>query len=162
MIKVAVISDTHIPAACNLLPDKLLEKIKGFDLIIHAGDFTETFVLDKLKSLAPIEAVAGNMDSNAIKNRFPEKRLLKLGNFCVGVTHGYGSPDNLINYAKEMFKKESPDCIIYGHSHIPRIDYIDSILYFCPGSPTEKVFAPYNSYGTLEIDEKITPAIIRL
>lgn len=162
MIKVAVISDTHIPAACKLLPDNLLERIKGVNLIIHAGDFTEASVLDKLKSIAPVEAVAGNMDSGTIKKNLPEKRILKLGDFSVGVTHGYGAPDNLIAYAKNMFRQEKPDCVIYGHSHIARIDYVGDVLYLCPGSPTEKVFAPYNCFGMLEIGEKITPSIIRL
>ena len=161
-MKVAVVSDTHIPATCGSLPDMFLEKLKGVDLIIHAGDFTELSVADVFKKIAPFYAVAGNMDCNMVKRQFPVKRIIDLASFKVGVTHGHGSPDNLINYVKDVFKEDKLDCIIYGHSHIPKIDYIDGVLYFCPGSPTEKVFAPYNSFGILEIDEKLTPTIIRL
>ncbi len=161
-VKVIVISDTHIPAACGSLPDTLLEKLKGADIIIHAGDFTELSVIDVLKKIAPLYAVAGNMDCNMVKRQFPAKRIIELASFKIGIAHGYGSPDNLVAYVKNLFKEDKLDCIIYGHSHIPKIDYIDDTLYFCPGSPTEKVFAPYNSFGILEIDEKITPTIVRL
>ncbi len=161
-MRVAVVSDTHIPATCNKVPVKLLEKIKEADLIIHAGDFTEMSVLEDFRSTARVEAVAGNMDSEQIKKELPEKKILELSCFKIGIVHGYGAPDNLISYAKGVFRKDKLDCVIYGHSHIPKIDYINDVLYFCPGSPTEKVFAPYNSFGMLEIDDKITPKIIRL
>jgi uncharacterized protein len=161
-MKIAVLSDTHMPANSHVLPQKLLDALKGVDLILHAGDFTEEFVLSGLAKIAPVECVAGNMDSNSIRRKYPDKKILNLGNFKIGIIHGCGAPGNLINYAKEAFKEEALDCIVYGHSHIPSIDYIDNILYICPGSPTDKVFAPYNSFGMLEIDEKIHPEIIRL
>jgi len=161
-VKVAVISDTHIPATCSALPRLLLEKIKGADLIIHAGDCTDLSVIEELEKIAPVEAVVGNMDSGMVSRRFPVKRIIELGPFKVGITHGYGSPDKLIDYVKEIFAEDKLDCIVYGHSHIPKIDYIDNILYFCPGSPTEKVFAPYNAFGMLEIGETISPTIVRL
>jgi uncharacterized protein len=161
-MKIAVLSDTHIPANTNILPQNLLEALKGADLILHAGDFTEEFVLSELLKIAPVECVAGNMDSNAIRRKYPEKKILNIGNFKIGIIHGYGAPDNIINYVKEAFKDEQLDCIVYGHSHIPSIDYIDNVLYMCPGSPTDKVFAPYNSFGMLDMNEKIHPEIIRL
>jgi uncharacterized protein len=161
-VKVAVLSDTHIPANIDRLPEILLDALKGSDLIIHAGDFTEEFVIDELKKIAPIECVAGNMDSVRIRRKCPDKKIVKLGNFKIGITHGYGAPDKIIDYVKNIFKGEQLDCIIHGHSHIPNIEYIDNVLYLCPGSPTDKVFAPYNSFAVLEIDERLTPEIIRL
>ena len=161
-MKAAVLSDTHMPANSHSLPKQLLDKLAGVDLILHAGDFTEEFVIEELERIAPVECVAGNMDSSSIRRKYPDKKILTLGNFKVGLVHGYGAPDNLMNYAKEAFHGESPDCIIYGHSHIPSIEYIDNVIYLCPGSPTDKVFAPYNSFGMLEINERIIPQIIRL
>jgi len=161
-VKVAVLSDTHMPANSHSLPRGLVDNLKGVNLILHAGDFTEEFVIDELERIAPVECVAGNMDSHAIKKKYPEKKILSLGDFKIGLVHGYGAPDNLIKYAKEAFQGEPLDCIIYGHSHIPSIEYIDSVMYLCPGSPTDKVFAPYNSFVMLEINEQIIPQIIRL
>jgi uncharacterized protein len=118
--------------------------------------------LDELAKIAPVECVAGNMDSVSIKRKFPDKKILNLSNFKIGIVHGCGAPDNLINYAREAFRGQILDCIVYGHSHIPRIDYIENVIYICPGSPTDKVFAPYTSFGMLEVNEKIYPKIIRL
>ena len=161
-MKVAVLSDTHMPTNSHSLPPGLVDRLKGVNLIVHAGDFTEEFVIDELERIAPLECVAGNMDSSSIRRKYSDKKILNIGNFKIGLVHGYGTPDNLINYVKEAFHGEPLDCIIYGHSHIPSIEYIDNVIYLCPGSPTDKVFAPYNSFGMLEINEQIIPQIIRL
>jgi uncharacterized protein len=161
MMQIAVLSDTHIPANCGSLPRRLLDGLKGADLIIHAGDFTELSVIDELKDIAPIECVSGNMDANVIKRQFPDKKILELEKFKIGIVHGYGSPDNIIHYARQTFAGESLNCIIHGHSHLPKIEYIDDMIVFCPGSPTDSIYAPYNSFGWLEISDKINPKIIR-
>jgi uncharacterized protein len=161
-MKIAVISDTHIPATAASLGTELVRGIKGADLIIHAGDFTEESVIADLKKIAPIECVAGNMDSYAIKKMFPEKKIINAGIFKIGIIHGSGAPDKMIDYAKEAFKGMAVDCIIHGHSHIAHITAMDNIIYFCPGSPTDRVFAPYTSYGIIEIGNEITPKIVRL
>jgi uncharacterized protein len=162
MMRIAVLSDTHIPATADRLPEALLEGMRGSDLIIHAGDFSEFSVIQELEKIAPIECVAGNMDSNTIKRQFPVKKILELEGFRIGIMHGYGAPDNLLGCVTKEFVDDKLDCVIYGHSHIPLIKYISGVLYMCPGSPTDKVYAPYNSFGVLEIDDKITPKIVRL
>lgn len=161
-MKVAVISDTHIPASCSKLPEALIEQIKAVDLIIHAGDLTELYVLDELNKIARTEAVVGNMDSHKVTRILPEKRILELGDFRIGITHGVGHPDNLLYYAKGRFIGERLDCIIYGHSHRPSIDTFGDTIYFNPGSPTDEIFAPYNAFGILEIGKALVPKIIRL
>jgi uncharacterized protein len=162
MMQIAVLSDTHIPGNCPGLPQELLERLKPADLIIHAGDFTEPFVIDELKKIAPLECVSGNMDAHVIKRQFPDKKVIELENFKIGIVHGCGAPDNIINYARGAFIGENLNCIIHGHSHLPKIEYIDDMIVFCPGSPTDRIFAPYNSFGWLEISDKINPKIIRL
>ena len=67
--------------------------------------------------------------------------------------HGYGHPDNLVDILKNEFFSEKPDIIIFGHSHVPKNEYIDGVLFFNPGSATDTVFAPYRSYGTIEISK---------
>ncbi|MBU1888025.1 MAG: metallophosphoesterase family protein, partial [Candidatus Omnitrophica bacterium] len=47
---------------------------------------------------------------------------------------------------------QKPDIIIFGHSHVPMNEYIDGVLFFNPGSATDTVFAPYRSYGIIEIE----------
>jgi putative phosphoesterase len=94
--------------------------------------------------------------------QLPKKKILEIGKFRIGVIHGEGHPDTLIDYVKEQFKGEKLDCVIYGHTHEPSIEKIDDTLYVNPGSPTDKVFAPYNSLVMMEIDDRIRAEIIRL
>jgi len=161
-MKISVISDTHIPATCESLPQKVANLLKGADLIVHAGDLTELNVLDELKKIAPVEAVYGNMDSVILLRQLPLRKVINVGAFKLGIIHGNGAPGNLISYIRQNFKDERVDCIIYGHSHTAAIDIIDNTIYFNPGSPTDTIFAPYNSIGTLDIGKEIVPEIIKL
>ncbi len=162
MVKVGVISDTHIDVFEDL-PEKLLQALKAVDLILHAGDLRNLSVLEGLKKINPrVKAVRGNMDSPQLRGILPERQVIQIGQFHIGLTHGSGPPFNLIQTVKEQFKNERVDCIVYGHSHSPHNEVHQGILYFNPGSPTDKLFAPYNSYGILEIDKKIVGNIIKI
>ncbi|HTZ11350.1 MAG TPA: metallophosphoesterase family protein, partial [Candidatus Margulisiibacteriota bacterium] len=62
-----------------------------------------------------------------------------------------------------FFKDERADVIIFGHSHSPLNEKIGNTLYFNPGSATDKIFAPYNSYGVIEVNESgIKAKIVRI
>lgn len=162
MIKIAVISDTHLALAEDL-PKKLLEALSKVDLILHAGDLISLSVLEKLKKLGPeIHAVWGNMDPPEVRRALPEEKIIEVEGFRIGLTHGSGTPFNLIKTITEKFKEEKLDCIVYGHSHRPYNKTQQNILYFNPGSPTDKVFALYNSYGLLEVGKKIVSKIVKL
>ena len=160
-MKIGVISDTHIPRAASKLPDAIYSAFKDADLILHAGDFIEMPVLNELNKLAKTEAVYGNMDSPLIQNSLPAKKIINVGDFKIGLTHGSGTPFNLINKVKGEFQ-ERVDVIVFGHSHSPVNELRDGILFFNPGSPTDKIFAKYNSYGILTINKEIKGKIIRL
>ena len=54
------------------------------------------------------------------------------------------------------------DAIVFGHSHSPINEVHDGILFFNPGTPTDKVFATFNSFGILEVNDKIKGRILRL
>ncbi|MCM8820062.1 MAG: metallophosphoesterase family protein, partial [Candidatus Omnitrophica bacterium] len=55
------------------------------------------------------------------------------------------------------------DIFVFGHSHFPIDEEIDGKIFFNPGSPTDKIYAPYCSYGSLEINDKtIERRIIKL
>lgn len=162
MVKVGVISDTHVYAA-KALPSKLLAAVADTDLILHAGDLVSLVVLEELKKITPkVYAVWGNMDLPEVRRALPDMRVVQVKQFRIGLTHGAGAPFNLLHTVTEKFRNEQVDCIVYGHSHSPRNEIHNKILYFNPGSPTDKFFAPYNSCGILEIDKKIVGKIIKL
>lgn len=161
-MKIGVISDTHIPDRAKDIPKVILEDFKDASLILHAGDFVVLDVLEKLNDIGQVFAVWGNMDHREVKQVLPEKRIIDVGKFKIGLFHGWGPPSNLINLAKEKFQKDMCDVIVFGHSHSPFNEFKDGILFFNPGSPTDKIFSPYNSYGILEIDDGIKGKIIKL
>ncbi len=162
-MKIGVISDTHIRDRIESLPQQLLAALKGMDMIIHVGDLVDITVLEQLNSICKnIKAVCGNMDPVEVRKRLPEKEIFSIGNFRIGLMHGYGPPDKLVHILKTVFKNERLDVIIFGHSHEAMNEFIDGILFFNPGSPTDKMFARYNSYGLIEINNAIKAQIIKL
>ena len=160
-MRILVLSDTHIPKAAIDLPPQVYEEIKNVDMIFHAGDFVEKYMLDKLKDLKKTWAVCGNMDSRELRDTLNTKEIIELGKLKIGLIHGYGAPGLLVETVRKEFKKV--DAIIFGHSHTSTNIVKDNILFFNPGSPTDKVFAIHNSYGILEVsDKKIKGQIILL
>ncbi len=145
-MKVGVVADIHSGA----LPKGMLKDFKTVDLIIHAGDFCSLEDLKALTKIKEVKAVYGNMDDAALRHLFPRRQILKVGSWYVGVFHGDGAPEDILNVVQTEFKTEKVDAIIFGHSHQPFNERIKGILYFNPGSPTDLVFAPYRSYGILE------------
>ena len=149
-MKIIVLSDTHVPVSAKQLPSQVYDALKGCDLIIHAGDIVELSLIRELEKIAPTKAVQGNMDSPDVKDVLPECLVVETAGKRIGVTHGKGPSFKVIQSAGEMFDKKV-DVIIFGHSHTPLNEKRGNILYFNPGSPTDKIFAPYRSFGIIEI-----------
>ncbi len=162
-MKIVVVSDTHIHDKTGQLPAKLAQEMKLADMVIHAGDFVTMATLEKIKSLSKnLKAVSGNMDSDEVKAALPKKEVFKLGRYSVGLTHGYGAPNNIAAVISEEFKGEKLDLVIFGHTHSAMNKKIGDTLFFNPGSPTDKIFAAANSFGVIELNDKIITKIIEV
>jgi len=159
-MRVGVISDTHVPTAARSLPPVVFEIFKHVDLILHAGDILDLSVLDELRTIAPVEAVAGNMDDSEVHLKLPYKKILPLGVFQIGLIHGKYK----IDIQREMIRREFDeiDLIVYGHSHTPFWGKVHGVHYLNPGSPTDKRHAPYNSVALLEVGDELKAEIIRI
>jgi len=161
-MRILVLSDTHIPRVAHDLPAEIYEEIANVDMIIHAGDFVEKEILEKLKTLKETKAVYGNMDCAALHHVLNAKEVLDLGKCKIGLIHGYGAPADILDTVKGEFGS-SVDAIIFGHTHSAFNAVKDGILFFNPGSPTDTIFATSNSYGILEVTDKtIEGKIIKL
>ncbi|MDP3791945.1 MAG: metallophosphoesterase family protein [Candidatus Omnitrophota bacterium] len=160
-MKILVLSDTHIPIAAQDLPKAIYDAAEDVDMIFHAGDFIDAKFLDKLRSIKEVKAVCGNMDSQEIRAQLNPKELITIGKSKIGLIHGYGAPSELMASVRKEFGKV--DCLVFGHSHIAVNVKKDGVLFFNPGSPTDKIFASKNSYGILEVtDKKIEGKIVEL
>jgi len=168
-MRIGILSDTHIPFAATDIPRAIYEDFKDVELILHAGDLVEESILQRLKKLYKTVAVCGNMDSPALKKSLPQKEIIKVGKVAIGLIHGEGAPNGLRDFASSAFKGEHLNAVVFGHSHFPFSEVHNGVLYFNPGSPTDRIFAPYNSYGIFELDPacakgscKIEAKVIRL
>lgn len=131
----------------------MLKALADVDLIVHAGDFTETAVLEGLRGLKEVKAVCGNMDSSAIKMALPRKELFVAAGKRIGAMHGWGMPLGIAGRVRGEF--DDADVIIFGHSHVSCNERFKGALMFNPGRCRD-------SYGLLTITEDIKAEIVRL
>ena len=158
-IKIGVISDTHLPGYDQRLENIVNKHFGDVDMIIHAGDLVDLCVLDIFAG-KEIKAVCGNMDYPSVKEELPELLFFEIKGFKFGLVHGWGSPAGIEE--RILAGMGDLDCIVYGHTHIPVCHKNGGVLFFNPGSPTDKRFAPHRSIGILEIDKAITGKIINI
>ena len=148
-MKIGVVSDTH----SKTLPDQMIKDFSGVDLILHLGDHCDISVLDALSQLKETRSVCGNMEDEEVFHKLPQKEIIEVENCRIGMCHGEGPPKKVLENVQRTFEKEKLDIVLFGHSHQPFKEMVKGVLYFNPGSPTDTIFAPYLSYGILEIKE---------
>src|SRR5690348_11549287 len=119
---IGIISDTH-----GLLRPEALAGLQGSDHIIHAGDIGDPEILKRLSEIAPITAVRGNVDREPWAKKIPETNVLEVGGISIYVLHILESLDLKPELAGMR-------AVIYGHSHVPKQEIKDGVLYFNPGS----------------------------
>lgn len=157
---IGVLSDTHIPGRAKMMPEIVLRQMAGADHIFHAGDICCASVLEQLACLTPVTAVAGNADPPELAEALGEKRIIKLGGFRFGITHGHGQGGTTLSRAMARFVQDEVDCIIFGHSHIPLCAEQGGMLLLNPGSPTDKRRNPYYSFGMINTEDRLTARIV--
>ncbi len=161
MKKLIVISDTHIPIVANELPKELDKYLEESDYLISAGDFVSEDFLKSLEKKYNLIGVSGNMDSVKIREYLPPKRTFEVEGVKFGLIHGKGAPQDLIPLCLKEFKGQNLDVIIFGHSHRAFKGYYDNIFFFNPGSPTDTIYAPYKSFGIIEVKDGKFKAEVR-
>jgi putative phosphoesterase len=125
---VGLISDTH-----GLLRDETLRALAGSDLIIHAGDVGRPEILDALKSVAPVVAVRGNIDTGAWASALPVTAVAEAGPARIYVLHDVHALD--LDPAGAGFH-----VVVSGHSHKPGHTEREGVLYINPGSAGPRRF----------------------
>jgi len=158
-MKIGVVSDTHLHDSSPALELIHETYFKDVEMILHAGDVVEVGVLEAFLPKR-IEAVSGNMDLPGVRNQFPIKKIIKINGLKIGLIHGWGRPDGIEDRIRREFS--DIDCLVYGHTHYPANHVVEGVLFFNPGSLTEKQYTRKNSLGILEITDSIGGTIINL
>ena len=139
---VGVISDTH-----GLLRAEAVQLLRGSEHIIHAGDIGSPEIIPQLEMIAPVTAIRGNVDTQAWARRFAETEVVELLGLHIYVIHDVNALD--LNPKAAGFA-----AVISGHSHQPKQETKDGVLYFNPGSAGPRRFKLPISVGRLEIADK--------
>jgi putative phosphoesterase len=138
---IGVISDTH-----GLLRPEALEALRGSAHIIHAGDVGAPEILERLSAIAPVTAVRGNVDKGTLGRNLPESNGLEIGGIAIYALH---------DLAKLDLKPKAAgfSVVVSGHTHVPKQETRDGVLYFNPGSAGPRRFKLPVSLGKLTIHD---------
>ena len=128
---IGLISDTH-----GFLDTRFTSHLQKCDEIWHAGDIGNLEITEKLKEIAPLKAVFGNIDSYKIRLEFPENLRFHCEQVDVFITHIGGYPGRYEKRVKEQIQSKPPTLFICGHSHILKVmnDKKLGILHMNPGA----------------------------
>jgi uncharacterized protein len=135
-LRIGLVSDTH-----NLLRPEVLAWLRGSDHILHGGDICGEAVLAALRELAPLTAVRGNNDRGAWAEGLPHSEMVQFGAVRVHMVHDL----------KELVRPEGVRVVVSGHSHKPKVEERDGVLYVNPGSAGPRRFSLPISAGELRI-----------
>ena len=145
-MRIAVISDTHMPRGARRLPETCVQQLREADLIVHAGDLKRLAVLRELESYASVVAVHGNVDDAEVKAALPAVASVDAGGVRITVVHDAGPAKGRLARLRRRFP--DADAVVFGHSHIPLHEQAaDGFQIFNPGSPTERRRAPAHTMG---------------
>jgi putative phosphoesterase len=148
---IGVISDTH-----GLLRPAALAALRDSDFIVHAGDVGTPEILTELRAIAPVTAVRGNVDRGGWTRALPRTDVLEAGGASIYVLHILAELD---------LKPEAAgmNVVVYGHSHVPRQEVKNGVLYFNPGSAGPRRFKLAVTVGRLIVEAgKVRGEIVEL
>lgn len=135
-----VISDTH-----GLVRPEAIAALRGCDALVHAGDVGKHEVLEELRELAPLTAIRGNVDTWAAEE-LPETAELTIAGVRLYVIHN-------VNELAVDPRAAGYDAVISGHSHAPKAERVNGVLYLNPGSAGPRRFKLPISVAKLHVGE---------
>ena len=165
---IGLVSDTH-----GFYDSRLDEVFRGAAAIVHAGDVGGQDVLDRLRRIAPVHAVRGNVDPPVAG--WPLTLTLKLGGVTLHALHIPPAPQrDLKRWAVPRSSDEVPkaasrplgaiepgaDVVVFGHSHEPSLLILGGVLWVNPGSAGRKRFSLPRTCALLNVSEGAVSAEI--
>ena len=147
-MNIGVISDTH-----GLPRRGAIEALRGSEWIIHAGDIGDPEILSQLSAIAPVTAVRGNIDRGSWARKLKQSEVVEADEVSIYVLHNLDDLD---------LKPEAAgfSAVIYGHSHVPKQETRNGVLYFNPGSAGPRRFNLPITLGRLIIERRTVRAEI--
>ena len=149
--RLLLLADTHVPRRARDLPDAVWKLVDDCDLVVHAGDWVDVALLDRLtERAARVLGCWGNNDSPALRERLPEFGQAEVEGVRIGVVHDTGPATGREARVDAAF--DDVDLLVFGHSHIPWDTVTPAGLRLLnPGSPTDPRRQPRPTCMTVEL-----------
>ncbi|HEY2503113.1 MAG TPA: metallophosphoesterase family protein, partial [Mycobacterium sp.] len=137
--RIGIISDTH-----GLLRPEAESRLAGVDHIVHGGDIGNPDIIAALRRIAPVTAIRGNADKGEWARKYAPTELLRLADRSIFVVHD-------LKALRIDPVALGIDVIVSGHSHAPKVDTVDGVLYLNPGSAGRRRFRLPITLATLDV-----------
>ncbi|MFN3758663.1 MAG: metallophosphoesterase family protein [Algoriphagus aquaeductus] len=147
--KIGLISDSH-----SYMDHTVLKYLQEVDEIWHAGDIGDLSVMEALPGGKVIRGVFGNIDNQAVQDKFPEWLEFEVEGVKVLMTHIGGKPPRYAKGVKDRIKKFKPQVFICGHSHICKVEFDQesNCLYMNPGAIGQQGFHPMRTMLMFDLE----------
>ena len=159
-VRVLLLADTHLPKRAKDLPAPVWEAVEAADLVVHAGDWVDVALLDRLEARSrSLLACWGNNDGADLRARLPEVASAVVEGVRVSVVHETGSKAR----REQRMRVSHPDAdlLVFGHSHIPWDTSYAGLRLLNPGSPTDRRRQPHCTYmSTLLRDGSVNDVVL--
>ena len=152
-MKVGLISDTH-----GIWRAEIEAIFDGVEEIFHAGDVGAAEILERLRGIAPVTAVRGNVDEFGEVATLPSEVRTNVGGVRFLMRHVGATAQAMPHDLKRLLALEQIQVFVFGHSHRPHSEYLGDTLLLNPGAAGPRRFSLPLSVATLQIDGNgITP-----
>jgi putative phosphoesterase len=148
VVRVLLMSDTHVPRRAKDLPPAVWEEVERADVVVHAGDWTDYATWERLSARSRrLIAVHGNNDGADLRAVLPEVARAEVGGVRMAVVHETGHAAGREQRMAAAFP--GTDLLVFGHSHIPwDSEAANGLRLLNPGSPTDRRRQPACTYLT--------------
>ena len=147
-MRLAIISDTHMPRGARRLPDACVAELEAADAILHCGDWARPEVVTQIAGYGPpVHGIRGNVDDPGLG--LPARIEVDFDGVRIGMVHDPGPAGGRLDRLRGWF----PDAaaVLFGHTHMPQHEQREDFQIFNPGSPTERRRAPHHTMGIAEV-----------
>jgi uncharacterized protein len=139
IFRIGIISDTH-----GLLRPEAVRCLAGVNHIVHGGDIGNPDIVTQLRRIAPVTAIRGNVDTAGWANEFPTTETVRLAGRSIFILHDLKDlridPHTL-----------GIDAVVSGHSHVPKVETVDGVLFLNPGSAGRRRFKLPITLATIDV-----------
>ena len=157
MITIGVLSDTHLTGPSQVFRKRAKRCFADVDMVLHAGDLTHISVLEAFGN-KKVHAVHGNMCGYQAQVDLPDKKIIAVNGFQIGLTHGTGYYHNI---EERLYSEFGPlDCIVYGHTHKAVCHWVGKTLFVNPGSFSGTGrYGASGTYAIITVGQKLAAKI---